>query len=210
MIDWLAFDLFGRHIQRRAEHRSGARYAGAVGLQRLGDAKIRNINMVPGAEQDVLRFEVAVNHVNAVGRRERRRELPHDVEHALKRQAAFLAQRLREVASIDIRHGDELHAVVFAKVVDAQNVGMRNAAGQQQLVLEALQGLGVGHQIWPKNLDGYDAVQFAVAGLVDFAHAAGTEQRFHVIPRAKIGAGVNGSRLGDLERRAQAYVFDDV
>jgi hypothetical protein len=53
------------------------------------------------------------------------------VQHTLERHPAFFAHHLREVASIHVSHRNELHGVVFAEIVNAQDVGMRNAAGQQ-------------------------------------------------------------------------------
>src|SRR5579864_1805489 len=85
VVDGLAFDLLGRHVQWRAENGAGAGDASAIGFERLGDAEIGNINMVEVIEQNVLRLEVAVNNVDAMGRRERRRELAHDVEHPVER-----------------------------------------------------------------------------------------------------------------------------
>src|SRR5689334_21187665 len=87
--------------------------------------------------------------------------------------------------------------------MDAQDVRMRNTAGKKQLVFKPLQGLGIGHQIGSEDLDGYGAVQFAIAGFVNFTHAAGPEKRLDVITRTKIGAGIYRSGIRNLESGTQ-------
>jgi len=53
-------------------------------------------------------------------------------------------ENLVQVLALNVRHGNELHAVGFAQVVNAQNISVGNRAGEQQFVLEPQNDLSVG------------------------------------------------------------------
>ena len=70
--------------------------------------------------------------------------------------------------------------------MNAENILVRDFARQQELLLEALQGLRVAHHALPDYLDGDHAVERFVVGLVDAAHTAFAEQGFDAVARAEI------------------------
>ena len=76
-------------------------------------------------------------------------------------------------------------AVVAADFVDMHHVGMIQAGDSLGLVHETQAMLGVGVGPGEDHLDGHDAVQGYLPGLVDDAHAAAAQSR-------------RGSRIRDM------------
>ena len=50
----------------------------------------------------------------------------------------FLLHQAAQVLTLDVLHGDELHAVGFAQVVNPDHVLVRDLGGQKQFLLEAV------------------------------------------------------------------------
>jgi len=80
-------------------------------------------------------------------------------------------QRSLQGRAFDVFH----HQVVGPDIVQSADVGMVQRGDGVRFALEALGKLLIG------NFDGDDAIQSRVAGLVDFAHAAGTEGRSDLV-----------------------------
>ena len=64
------------------------------------------------------------------GSLERMADLLHDLHSLDGREFAALDEQAAQVLAFDELHGDELHAVGFAQVVDADNVAMRHLAAR--------------------------------------------------------------------------------
>ena len=193
MIDRSAFDLFGRHVARRSDKSAAAGHAHFRGLERSGEAKIGNEHLIVFADQDVVWLEVAMD--NAFGMRgvEGVAHLPGKFEAAVDRQRAFLFQDSVEVFAVHESHGDELDAVGFTQVVDAKNVFVRNSAGKQEFVFEALNDLRIAGKIRQQDFQRGVAIELTVVDFVNAAHPAFTEQRFDDETRPKFFAGIQNS-----------------
>ena len=89
-------------------------------------------------DHDVLGLEVAVHDALLVRGGQALRDLLRDLDHALERQRACLAQHLRQRLAFDERHRQVLDAVDLAEVVNADDVLVRDLARQHELALEAL------------------------------------------------------------------------
>ena len=62
---------------------------------------------------------------------------------------------------------------------------MRYLAGEQQLLLEALHGLGAGGKFGTDQFERDGAAEFGVVGFVDRTHAAFTEQGLDAVAGAE-------------------------
>ncbi len=81
---------------------------------------------------------------------------------------------------------------------------MGHLAGEGDLLLEALQGLGVARDLWPEGLEGDAAAEFLVLRLVDFPHPPRGDEAHHAVaPRHQVPRGEGPSRSGDP--RAEAF-----
>ncbi|MFZ0981063.1 MAG: hypothetical protein WAN23_16790 [Candidatus Acidiferrales bacterium] len=89
-------------------------------------------------DHDVLRFQVAVHHAFAVSYFERQANLFEDPYGLLGTQPTLVIEEGFEVLPLDELHGDELDSACFAEIEDPNHVAMRDLAGENQLLLEAL------------------------------------------------------------------------
>ena len=106
------------------------------------------------------------------------------------RHPALAAQDAGKIRALDVRHRDVLDAVDLADVVDADDVPVRDLAGEQQLALEPpldlLRGGRVRHGLRADDLDRDRDFQLLVPRLVDRSHAAGPEQADDVVAAAEL------------------------
>ena len=80
-----------------------------------------------------------------------------------------------ERLALHVLHHDEVEAVGLGDVVDGDDVGVVERRGRLGLLHETPLALRVGHLVGGEDLDGDEAVEVGVAGLVDDAHAAFAE-----------------------------------
>ena len=125
----------------------------------------------------------------------------------------FLLHQATQVLTLDVLHGDELHALSFAQVVDPDYVLVGDLGGQQQFLLEAVNDGLVAGQIRPDHFQSHHAVQFAVSRLVNRAHSAFAQNLQDFIALAQDCSGLKrgralkslDSRRGPHWRRRSAY-----
>jgi hypothetical protein len=90
----------------------------------LGQPEVGEVRVLAGAEQDVGRLDVAVHDPARVRRVERARDLRDDVRGASGVEVLLGAHERAQVRALDVAHGDVQGAVVLARVVDRDDVGV--------------------------------------------------------------------------------------
>ena len=124
--------------------------------------------------------------------------LVHDVERLGSGKFAVLREQAAEITSIDELHG-ELDAAGFAHIEDTYYVLMRNLPSQKELLLEALEELGIRCQIGTNDFQGNLALDVAIVCFINSTHAAQPKHGDNFITSAeqstgfKDGRGVDGS-----------------
>src|SRR4029079_5291823 len=96
---------------------------------------------------------------------------------------------IRECLAFKVLHDQVGRPGVLTDVVQRTDMRMFDLRNRASLALESLTELSIGGKRWRKNLDGDGAIEPCIAGLVHFAHAAGTNQRQDLV-RAKTSSGV--------------------
>ena len=201
-ISGAAFDLFRRHVRRRAEQGPDARRGVGDGgrivgrsardrIERLREAEVEDFDRPVRAQNDVLRLQVAVNDVLIVRRFERVGQLARDRQRVdLQRAAARRRGTALRTAPGDDRRQrravDELHdqrqaAAGVLDAVDLRDVRMVQRGEDLGFALEARQPFLIGSEGRGKDLDRNAALQPGIARAVDLAHSAGAEQRVDVV-----------------------------
>ena len=132
--------------------------------------------MVVLAEQDVGRLDVAVDEAVAVGGVERPADLRDDVRGPLGPQAPLGADERAQVGPVDVAHDDEQHAVVLARVVDGEDVGVLDRGGGLGLGDEAPAEVLVVGEDRVDDLQRDRALQPELRRAVDDAHAAAARE----------------------------------
>ena len=117
-----------------------------------------------------------MHHPLGVRRLERLAHLRDDRRRLLRREPPFLPQQAAQVLPLDKVHADELDPLRFSQVENADHVLVRHLPRQDQLLLEAPQHLLLIGQLRTDHLERHDAVELAVARLVDRSHAALAQQ----------------------------------
>ncbi len=113
-----------------------------------------------------------MDHAFHVRRFQTAANLLEDGHHFGGRKLASLHQDALQIPPFDVIHGDELASIRAAQIEDPDHVLVRHLAGENQLLLEAPENIGMAGQLRADHLESYQPVQLMIARLVYSAHAA--------------------------------------
>ncbi len=113
-----------------------------------------------------------MNDPHAVRGLQRTADLLHDLDRFLGGELSLLMDEGAEILTLDVLHGDELHPLCFAQVVNTNYIFVGDLASEEQFLLEAVEDGLVACKIGSNDFQGYWPTQLAVHGLVDRAHSA--------------------------------------
>ena len=164
-------EAFRGHVAQRADPPSGGVGRARRVLQHERQPEVADMDVALRVEQQVRGLHVPVQHVAAVGVRER--------TGGLKPQAGDLAG-IVDSAAVEPLAVDELHGVITplgadARVQDLHDVRVVEHRDHARLVLELVALGGVGGQARREEFHRHFPVQRDLRGLEDFAHAAGSD-----------------------------------
>ncbi len=176
--------------------------------QPLREAEVEDLHAAVGSEEQVLRLEVAVDDPLVVRGGEPVGDLTHEAERLACRDRSA-AQSLAHRLALEQLGDDVRLAVRDADVVNDEQVGMVERAGRARFAVEALQRFRAGLAA-AYAFDRHLAAESRIAGAVDLAHAAGTEQRDDLVrPEPRTG-GQRGARwrvrLGNRGRLGERVI----
>jgi hypothetical protein len=181
-VERIAAQLFGRHVERRADDLSflgdGVARAFAAAPNDLSrDAEIEHFDDAITAHHDVLGLDVAMHEAAGVRRRERARDVAEPSQshrHAHRRIADERAQR----APRDELHRDERVPLVLAHVEHGHGVGVVQRRRRARLAHETRRALRSLDALDAKDLERDQAIELLVVRSVHAAHAAFAHARF--------------------------------
>ena len=182
----LAPRLFRSHVADSADNHPGLR--GKLGLQFCGErlligahgwtglagqAEVEKLDGAIGQDEDVLRFQIAVDDAAFVRGAQSGSDLPRDADRLVDghRSKQLRAQRPAREQLAD----DERHALLIADVEDRERVWMGERRDDPGLAAEAIERRRI--EWAPQHLDRHLASESRVGGAVDLAHAARADQR---------------------------------
>src|SRR5438552_13133557 len=137
-----------------------------------------------------------MNNSHAARGFKRTADLLHDLDRFLGGELSLLMDEGAEIHALDILHGDEIHPLSFAQVVNANYILVGNLASEEQFLLEAVKNSLIAGKIGPNDFQGYWPTQLAVHGFVNRAHSA-FAQNFENF----VSLGQNRARLKRSEER---------
>ena len=158
--------------QRPGEVFFSAAFRSPVG--QFGQPEVEHFDQAFRGDHHIRRLEIAMHDAGRVRLGKRTRNLRGVVQALAERQSLALDQIVQRLA-FHVLHGDEMHAVGFLDVVDGDNVGVIERRSRFSFLHEAAPPLRVLHLVLRQHLDGDEAVQVRVTGLVNHAHAAFAE-----------------------------------
>jgi hypothetical protein len=167
------------------DHPSGGRWVRAAlaadgGF--AGQAEVADEGAALAVEQDVERFEVAVDAAAGVGVADGPADLYAHVERLVQRQVS--AEAFGQVAAVTVLHEDGGHVTgrfIVRDVMHLDHVRMRQPAPQVRLAHEVLPPLLAEPEGVFGDLDGGRAVVLTVVGEVDVTHATFADQAAQVV-----------------------------
>ena len=122
-------------------------------------------------QEDVGRFEIAMENAALVGVVNRTRDFLHRA-HGLFEIAAELLCVFTECSLGDEGHAEKVLAVVFSNFVDRKDVGMVELGGGKGFGAKASEFCFSREPAFRDELDGDIAVELGLAGTIDRSHAA--------------------------------------
>src|SRR5262245_51954010 len=127
----------------------------------------------PHRHQQIRRLDVAMNQAHLVRVLQPLRGLPNVVACLFDGPRPGESHQLLERHAVDILHRQIMHAFDFVEVEDDDDVGMVELGDGLGFALEARDDLRLrGQHGRSDDLDGHDALQAQLNGLVDVAHPA--------------------------------------
>ena len=132
-----------------------------------------------------MRFQIAVDHALRVGGFQSPANLRHDGGGFRGLQFFLAAHQALQVLTFDVLHGDELDAVGLAQIENADYVFVSDLPREDQFLFETLQDFRIRGHVAANYFERHLALQFAVARVVDRAHAALAEHPNNLVAFAQ-------------------------
>jgi hypothetical protein len=130
-----ASSLFWRHIPRASEYSSGDCQA-SLKFHTLGQAEVRNPRLISPINQDILRFEIAMNDASLVSIVDSTGNLLNVHRRILSRERR-VANNLLQISPLHIVHGEVMLTLAFPDLVDGHDVGMLELSRRFRLSTKA-------------------------------------------------------------------------
>ena len=176
----LAARLLGREVLRGADDRADLGHVGRV--RGAGDAEVGHLEDAVGADQHVVRLDVAVDDAAPVRVLEPGQRLLGVADRLALGQRRVGVDLVLQRLAVDVLHRDVVLAAGLAAVVDGDDVGVRQAGRRPGLPAEALDEPLVARVPLGQDLDGDPAVERLVGGEVDVGHPARSDPSLKAVP----------------------------
>ena len=136
----------------------------------------------PGRDQYVAGLHVPVHEPAEVRRVERPRDLRADLrDRPVEVEPGLVGEDRAQIPALDVAHRDEQHALDLARVVDRDDVRVLDRGGLGRFAGEPLAKRVVLGELGGQDLQRHIPVEAQVAGQVDHAHAAATDDAFDAV-----------------------------
>ena len=188
-VEFLAAQLFGRHVGHGADRGAGAGEieAGGVGhglrvaagrsggARDFGETEIQNLGVAAVGDEDVRGLDVAVDDSLAVGGLEGVGNFDPQGEQAIEFHRLSLNQMFQSLAAQALHHDEEM-SIVLANLVHGADVGMVQRRRGASFAAEAFERLGIFGRRVGEKLESDETAELRVLSFVDDTHPAAAEQ----------------------------------
>ncbi len=163
-----------RGVVDRADERARACErisVGPPGDPEVGQIDVVIVSVIAACDQDVCRFDVAVDETAPVGRGQCRGDRPQQLDRPPGGHSSRVGQQRAQVGARYPAHDQVQRAVQLARLVDGDDVGVLDRRGQVRLALEALPEAPVRRQPRGDRLQRDRSLQRQLGGAEHDAHA---------------------------------------
>ena len=168
-----AHRLLGAHVLRRPQREAGLGHPWPGAARRERDAEVGH-QRPSIVQQDVLRFDVAMDDVMPVGVVQRIQHLPRDPDRLADGELAFPVEPVPERLAVHEGHRVPQPAVALPGVEQPEDMGVLKVGGRSDLPQEPL-GPDDGGELGAKHLERHLAVVAEVVGQVHVGHSPRAE-----------------------------------
>ena len=175
-----------------AERQASLRNTLSAGIgNRQCDAEVRNERLAI-VQQDVLGFEIAMDHAVAVCVIEGAGNRHGDAHRLVHRKLFFAIDAMPQRFALDERHDVEQQPIGFARIEQRKQIGVLQIRGDADLAEEAFDAED-GAELGAQDLERDVAGVLDVASEIDRGHAAAAD-----FPLYGVAVGEGGTELGDV------------
>lgn len=158
--------LLRTHVRRRTQNHACLRQRGvACKTHSARNSEIREKG-VTVLQKNIPRFDVPVDDAFSMRERQRIRHPSGDAHRIFYRQTTLERQTIAQRSFLDVRHNVIQHSVGDARIVQRQNVRMREAGGEFDFTQESI-AAHEGGELRVKDLDCHLAPMLHIIGQVD-------------------------------------------
>ena len=90
-----------------------------------GDTKIGHLDLAVMGKDNVLRFDIAVDHPGGVGLGQRLGNPAGDGGGLISRQASFFTDILLQGLAVEILHDEKVGVILFSDIIYIHDIGVR-------------------------------------------------------------------------------------
>ncbi len=166
---------FERNFRREIARRSGddARCGRATFriLERSREPEVEDLDRAVGADLDVRRLQIAMNHSLLVRRFERVGDLSRDGQRLVERNRST-RDSLCEILPFDEFENERGDAAGLFEAMDVGDVRVIERGEHLRFAAEPREAIGITRDRWQQDFDRDVAIQLGVTSAKDFAHAA--------------------------------------
>ena len=150
-------------------------HVAAFFIEDLRDAEIGDLHATTRIEQDVLRFDVAMQNALRVGELKRIADGRDDLERLIRREPTR-PHGLAQIHAIDELHDEISKATALTKIMHRDDARMAEAGEHTAFAIKALRKARRGREGLGQHFEGDDAVELGLPRFENRTHAAVTDE----------------------------------
>ena len=141
----------------------------------LGKSKIENLDHTASRQKDVFRFEIPMHYASVMGSYQPADDLSSNFQGLRGSQVRTL-HPLAERFTFQQLHDRKGHAILTTKVVDGEDVRVRESCDALRLAFEAGMRLGIVRHVFGEDLDGDIPLKPRISGTIHLTHSARAQE----------------------------------
>ena len=209
----IELDLLGTHVVEGSQELAGSGLKASRPrlLRRVdfGDSEVQHFRLTMGIDEDVVRFQVPVDHSVDMSKVDDVRDLGHE-RQSVGDARGFIGRVIEESAAIDQLHREERNEVA---VLLAGHPGLEDLGDSR--MLEASEDLGLelkaadssaASEARPEDLQRDRAIGLGLAGTVDDTHSALAQHALDEVGPDALGMGLRGPDQGYRSGRSEVGI----
>ena len=163
-------------------HGTHARRGHGIRGCRLCDTEIRHLQVAVLCHDDILRLDIPVDHMVIMGSLQAGCDLHGEIQRLVHGETAVQSDILLQGDPLHQLHNDEISAVIFAYVINADDIRMRESCGSLCLHTELRNEIRIIGIFGLQYLYCHKPLQAMILRAVDRRHSSGAHHIDDLVP----------------------------